>query len=265
MTVVTRDGVRLSYAVEGAGPALFFHTGGGGDGSMWRTAGYVDLLPGFRHVMFDHRGHGAGDGPTALEQHRLEEYVADVLAVLDAEGIPSAHYVGYSSGAYVGCALAARAPQRVSSLVLIGGVAHPDDDQALLRGRAAAVRAEGVGAVIRRMSDSEEQPAPGWFVDNLASTSTEMFALGLEGWADAPNQTRFFADIRCPTLIVCGERETTDGSAALAVAALPDGRSAVIPGFGHLQVFWRSDVTGPLVADFLAGLRSRPAGRPAGR
>ena len=45
MPEVVRDGVRLHYADVGSGPAVFFHTGGGGDGTMWHTAGYLDALP----------------------------------------------------------------------------------------------------------------------------------------------------------------------------------------------------------------------------
>ena len=47
---------------------------------------------------------------------------------LDALGIAQAHVVGYSCGAYVGCYLASKYPDRVKSLVTIGGAAYPHSE-----------------------------------------------------------------------------------------------------------------------------------------
>jgi pimeloyl-ACP methyl ester carboxylesterase len=255
MPVVTRDGVRIYYSVEGVGPAILWHTGGGGDGTMWRAAGYTDKLPDRRHILLDQRGHGRSDQPEGLEAHRLDEYLADVIAVLDAEGVERVAMVGYSDGAYVVYALAARHPERVAAVVGIGGVAHPQDTQAWRRELAIEVRRIGLGTWLQQMSEGEwgeSEPAPRWLMENLAATSTEMFALEIEAWADAPPEYTYFQSIGAPTLIICGERENTDGAAELAVAALATGRAVVIPDFGHLQAFWRSDVAVPIIRDFLA-------------
>jgi pimeloyl-ACP methyl ester carboxylesterase len=252
MPVVTRDGVDLYYSIVGSGPGIVFHTGGGGDGSMWATAGYTDVLPDYRHIMFDHRGHGRSAKPGSVEQHRLREYVDDVRAVLEAEHVAPVVFIGYSAGGVVGCALAAKFPRLVSALVVIGGVAHPDDDQGTWRRQAAHdVRATGVATAISEMATAEYEPPPAWFVDNLVATSDEMFALPLEAWADDPNESTLFPAIRCPTLIVCGDAENDDGSADLAQGALADGEVVIIPRCGHLQVFWASDRTGPAIARFL--------------
>lgn len=251
MPEVIRAGVRLHYADVGSGPAVFFHTGGGGDGTMWHSAGYLDALPGRRHLLYDHRGHGRSDQPVGLEAHRFDEYIADVIAVMDSAGVDRAAMIGYSDGARLIYGLAARHPERVAAVVGIGGVAHPDDTDDWRRPLAAEVREIGVRAYVERMSASETEPAPHWLIDNLASTPTEMFALELEGWADAPNDSEHFRRIEAPTLIVCGESENTDGAAELAVAALANGTAFVAPGFGHLQAFWRTDVTARIISDFL--------------
>lgn len=252
MAVLVRDGVELHYSVAGTGPDVFFHTGGGGDGSMWASAGYTNRLPHYRHIMFDHRGHGRSSKPESVEQHRLREYVDDVRAVLDAEQVAPVIFIGYSGGGVVGCALAARFPELVSALVVIGGVAHPDNDQQGRRRQAARdVRATGVATAIKQMSAAEYAPPPAWFVDNLVATTDEMFALHLEAWADEPNDSALFPAITCPTLIVCGDDENDDGSADYAREAIADGEVAVIPQCGHLQAFWASDCTGPVIERFL--------------
>ena len=102
MPSVELDGVRLHYSDSGAGPCVFWNTGGGGDGRMWSLAQYTAALPTYRHLALDHRGHGRSDRPTRLEEHRIEEYVADVLAVLDHAGVDRAVFVGYSAGGTVG-------------------------------------------------------------------------------------------------------------------------------------------------------------------
>jgi pimeloyl-ACP methyl ester carboxylesterase len=124
---VIRDGVRLHYTDGGSGPAVFFNTGGGGDGRMWQTAGYLDRLSGRRYLLFDDRGHGQSDQPQDMAAHRLGEYVTDVIAVLDAAGIDRATMIGYSVGSRVVYALAVQHPERVAAVVGIGGVAHQND------------------------------------------------------------------------------------------------------------------------------------------
>jgi len=250
---ITRGGVALHYLDVGQGPPIFFHTGGGGDGTMWQSAGYLDALPGRRYILFDHRGHGRSGKPHDLKAHAMDEYVADVIAVLDAAGVERCAVIGYSDGARLLYRLATRHPDRVTAVVGIGGVDHPDDDSAAWRrGLGREIRATGLQTWLESMSGGESEPAPQWLMDNLASTTTEMFVLEVEAWAEDPDECADFPHISAPTLIVCGESENTDGASELAMQALPDGEMAVMPGFGHLQAFWRSDVTGPIIARFLA-------------
>lgn len=252
MPLIEREGVRLHFSERGSGPCVLWHTGGGGDGTMWERAGYPDALPGRRHLLFDHRGHGQSGQPTDPAAHRLDQYVADVLAVLDAAEVEMATLVGYSDGGIVVLSLAAAHPERVEAVVAIGGVAHPDDTNEHRHRLAEEVRGRGFRDWLEEMSASESQPAPHWLMENLASTPTEMFVLEVEGWADEPTECSYFGQIAAPVLIVCGEKEDGDGAAELAVAALGDGTAVVLPGLGHLEAFWRSDLTAPAIAEFLA-------------
>jgi pimeloyl-ACP methyl ester carboxylesterase len=83
----------------------------------------------------DLRGRGLSGnlpGPYGMNVH-----IADLLAVLDALGLPRVTMLGHSMGAFVACLLAARRPDRATSVVLVdGGVSFPvppelDPDAAL--------------------------------------------------------------------------------------------------------------------------------------
>ena len=251
MPTINRSGVEIFYSTVGSGPPVLWHTGGGGDGSMWQTAGYLDALPGRCHILLDHRGHGRSGKPKDLAAHRVDEYIADVLAVLDAAAGGKAVAVGYSDGGYLLYVLASRYPDRIAALVGIGGVARAGDTNDWRYGIADATRKSGLRRYAQQMSDREPQPAPPWLIENLCQTSDEMFALELEGWADGPLEADTFPLIQAPTLILCGSREDAGNAVEEALKVLPSGEKAVIPDFGHLQAFWRTDVTAPIIRDFL--------------
>jgi pimeloyl-ACP methyl ester carboxylesterase len=250
------SGVRIHYEVVGDGPPLVLHTGLLGDSRMWRDAGYVEALHGFRLVLVDHRGHGRSDRPAGLDAHRIERYAADVVAVLDALSIERAAFLGYSDGARVGYVLAAADPMRVAALVALGvpGL-HDAGERRELAELAALVRASGTGGLVDEL-ERDEAPLPAWLRAHFLETDAEMAALELEAWArhwEGP--WPLFETIEAPTLIVVGEGEDPDGQAERAVRAMRDGRHVVLPGVGHLGAFLRPDLVGPPVRDFLAARR----------
>jgi len=251
---VTRGDVSLYYEDGGKGFPVLFHTGGGGDGRMWHLAGYLDRLAGYRHLVLDHRGHGRSDCPEELDAHRMGEYVADVVAVLDDAQVERAVLLGYSGGASVLYRVAATHPERCAALIGIGSVPEPDDDSTTDSPMAAHLREVGVRALMEEFAAAESEPAPAWLIDNLATTETEMFALLLEAWAELSGAWELFPNMTAPTLLVAGEEEQVDGAADRAAAQLPNGRAAVLPGYGHLQAFWHEEITGPLITDFLRSL-----------
>lgn len=253
MPYVRRAGVRLHYEDAGSGAAVLLHTGGGGDGRMWELAGYTAALGGYRRLLVDHRGHGRSDCPPELPAHRLGEYVADVIAVLDDAGVARAALVGYSAGAQIAYAVAHRHPDRVSAVAGIGSVGAQGTGDGDWPEWVTEVRAAGMRAAMEELSAQEPEPAPGWLLDNLAQTPAEMFALLLEAWAREPGPWADFPHVRAPTLIICGENEEPDAARNTRMAAdtLPRGAAVVLPGLWHLQAFWRTDQTLPPLTGFL--------------
>lgn len=79
---------------------------------------------GLRTYALDQRGCSPGARPSEAAAYRLDEIVADALAVLDGLGVETAHIVGHDWGAHVGWMLAANHPDRVRTLTAIS-VPHP--------------------------------------------------------------------------------------------------------------------------------------------
>jgi pimeloyl-ACP methyl ester carboxylesterase len=230
----------IHHEAEGSGFPVVLHTGGAGDLRMWRMAGYVDGLEGYRVVLVDHRGRGRT--PPA-DSYTPGDMAADVLEVMDSLGEERFAFWGYSMGARVGYELAAHAPGRVVALVASGGIDSPDEDPAEWQETADAVRSGGLRSVLG------DAPSPAWLLDHLCETDDEVFARSCEdfaGWSPWP----LFPQIEAPTLIVAGEHEAEHVGAA--VAAFPNVESVILPGLGHIDGWARSDLVLPHARRFLA-------------
>jgi pimeloyl-ACP methyl ester carboxylesterase len=121
------DGTRLAFAKLGEGPPIvkasnwLTHLELDLESVLWKP--WMDLLSRGRClVRFDARGNGLSDwnAPTVSP----ESLVTDLATVLDAAGVRRAPILGLSQGAPTAVAYAARHPERVSGLILIGGCAR---------------------------------------------------------------------------------------------------------------------------------------------
>jgi pimeloyl-ACP methyl ester carboxylesterase len=122
----TRDG--LVFDVRDGGPAggdpvVLLHGFPQDSAAFTAVAGHLHAA-GLRTLAPDQRGYSPGARPPGRAAYRLRELTADVLALLDAAGLGSAHVVGHDWGGLVGWALAARHPERVRTLTSLS-VPHP--------------------------------------------------------------------------------------------------------------------------------------------
>jgi pimeloyl-ACP methyl ester carboxylesterase len=128
MPYVNHGALRIHYEVEGTGEPLVLQHGFILSLKRWYALGYVDALkPKFRLILIDARGHGESDKPHEPAAYGLDLRVRDVVAVLDAIKVQTAHFWGYSMGGWIGFGMAKYAADRVRSLT-IGGE-HPYQQQ----------------------------------------------------------------------------------------------------------------------------------------
>ncbi|WP_342130235.1 alpha/beta fold hydrolase [Hydrogenophaga sp. OTU3427] len=134
----TGDGTRIAFGTTGQGPALvraahfLTHLDFDLNSPVWGPW-IAGLSRAHTLVRYDGRGCGLSDATdTPLT---LDAWVSDLEAVVDAAGLARFALLGCSQGAAISLAYAARHPERVNALVMLGGYArgplrrHPTPEQ----------------------------------------------------------------------------------------------------------------------------------------
>ncbi len=112
---------RLSYEIAGSGAddapvVVLLHALLAGRSEL--TAQRDALAAEYRVVLPEARGHGAS-AALANQRYAVGDMAAEILAILDAEGISRAHLVGHELGGAAAFELARAHPARAQSLTLI--------------------------------------------------------------------------------------------------------------------------------------------------
>ena len=250
MPYATNQSVRIHYRVEGEGPTLVLQHGFTWNMEGWSRHGYVEALrPHYRLILVDARGHGASDKPHDSAAYDLPLRVGDVVTVLDALDVHTAHFWGYSMGGWIGFGLAKYAPERVRGLI-IGG-AHPYE-----RRLPPSARLDGsdpkafVEALLARLGVdfatlSPEQQAEFFDNDFLALAAAQ---------GDRPPMEDILPTMRMPCLLYSGEVDGVLSDMQKCVQQLPRATFVSFPSLNHPEAFYRADVVLPPVMKFLRAL-----------
>jgi pimeloyl-ACP methyl ester carboxylesterase len=120
-------------------PCVVFIHGALHDHSVWTLLARWFAHHGHAVLAVDQPGHGRSDGPVLDSIEALADWT---LALLDAAGVREAALVGHSMGSLIALEAAARAPQRVKRLVMVGTAYPMKVSQSLLdTARDAPLRA----------------------------------------------------------------------------------------------------------------------------
>jgi pimeloyl-ACP methyl ester carboxylesterase len=117
----THDGVQIAFAKAGEGPPLvrtanwFTHLELDWDRAIWRH--WFEVLAEIHTLIrYDPRGSGLSDRD--VHDLRLDAWISDLEAVVDAAGLRRFPLLGLCQGGVVAAAYAARDPDRATQFIL---------------------------------------------------------------------------------------------------------------------------------------------------
>jgi pimeloyl-ACP methyl ester carboxylesterase len=229
-------------------PAVVLLHGAGFDHSTWALHSRWFAHHGFSVLAPDLPGHGRSAGQALSTIADMADWTA---ALLDAAGAAKARLVGHSMGSLIALETAARHPDKVSGLSLLGTAATMTVGPDLLK----AAEANDVAAIdmvsiwgLGFAAELGGSLAPGLWMHQGAQRTLQKCAAGvlhndLAACNAYQNALTAAASVKVPATVILGERDMmTPAKAGKALAAaIPNARTIVLPGAGHMMMVEQPD------------------------
>lgn len=254
-------GRKIYYERCGRGPAVLFCHGAGSNAATW-----WQQLPLFsaRHTCLTMDIRCFGRSPAPLEEFSLNNFVHDLICLLDQEDIERVTLVGQSLGGVIGLKAALTQPQRLAAFVACDtplGIRHPllldilSKRQISQQGTAIEQRALG-----RWFLEAHPDKAELYAQINHFNPST--YAMLPEQWSAALTllmqperliEVETLRKVTCPTLVLVGSEDPiVPVTVAREVADLvPDAELAIVDDAGHSTYFEKPAEFNQVVLEFI--------------
>jgi pimeloyl-ACP methyl ester carboxylesterase/DNA-binding CsgD family transcriptional regulator len=247
------DGTRIAYAITGEGPPLvkaphwLTHLEYEFQSPIWKP--WIEALSkDYSFLRMDERACGLSDWQ--VQDVSFAAFMRDMEAVIDASGLDRFALFGHSQGGAFAIEYAARHPQRVSHLVLLGAFARGFMKRGVSAERIQELEAQlklietGWGRddpVYRQMFSS--QFMPGATLEQLSSMSELQRVSASAGNAARVVRTFFNIDVResapnvrCPTLVLHarGDRRAPFEEGVILASLIPGARLVPLDTNNHI-------------------------------
>ena len=243
-------------------PTVVFIHGVLNDHSVWILQSRYLAHHGWNVLAIDLPGHckSGGEPPASVE-----EASAAIVELLDAAGVQKTALVGHSFGSLIALETAARAPERVSHLVLVG-TAYPMRVSPALLDSSVSAPMQAID-MVNTFSHSTLAPPPSalgpgsWLYGGsralmrrvLASnTRVNVFYTGFKACDSYANGEAAMEHVQCPTLFVLGSQDQmTPPKAAQSLIAKAKHAQVVKLPAGHSLMTEAPDGVLQALKDFL--------------
>jgi pimeloyl-ACP methyl ester carboxylesterase len=264
-TYLTRPEGRIAYDVAGDGPLVVLVPGMGDLRGAYRFLAPALVKAGYRVASTDLRGHG--DSDATFDSYGDVETAGDVLALIEELGGPAV-IVGNSMGAGAATFAAAKQPELVSGLVLVGPFVRNGEMSAIQRVllRVAMARPWAASAWKSYMPKLYAGQRPEDFEDYRKHV---VASLRRPGYAKAfslttrtdhtPAEARL-ADVSAPALVVMGDQDPDfpdPRAEADWIAQALDAEVVMVEEAGHYPQSQRPEITTAAIVGFLSTVNDR--------
>ncbi len=237
-------------------PTVIFIHGAANDHSVWSLQSRYFAYHGWNAFAVDLPGHGKSAG-IALES--IGDLAAWIIRFMDAAGAGTAVLVGHSMGSLVALETAARHPQRVRKLAMIGTSVPIQVSEPLLNAAKANDHAAYEMINVYAHSNAAQlggNRVPGMWMMGSAMRLMERSGDGVlhadfSACNDYVSGLEAAQNVKCPVLLVLGKRDlmTPMKIAKDLASKLPDVKVVALEGSGHsLMAEKPDDVLDNLIA-----------------
>lgn len=234
----------MNYKIQGTpnSPVLIFSNSLGSEMMMWDEL-IPYLLPYFRVLQYDTRGHGGSkiipptsDGCRPKGELKIDDLGNDIIHLMDELNIETAYYCGLSMGGLIGQYLGINYPNRFKKIVLSNTGAKIGNDERW-NGRIETISKNGMQAIV---DDTMER----WFTEDfrkqnpqrVAETHAMFLRSDVQGYsncccairdADFRNQLQ---NLTVETLVITGDEDpvTNVEQAEFLVTNIPNATLKVL-------------------------------------
>ena len=196
------DSTKIYYEVRGTGDAVVLVHGFIVNGQSWkRTELYKDLLAeGYKVIILDQRGNGFSDKPHTPEAYENDAEAKDIIGLMRSLHIKKYTAVGYSRGSII-----------VSRLLVL--------DKRIKKGVMGGMGAEFTNPewprriMFYKALSGESVPELATMVENVKKQGLDQQALAYLQKAQPSTSKEALRKIKHPVLIICGDKDSDNGSA----------------------------------------------------
>ena len=266
MPTLHSNGIDLYYTEQGKGDqtVVFSHS---------YLADHTHFLPQiesissrYRTLSFDHRDHGKSGHATV--PYSMQTLVDDAISLIEQTGIAPCHWVGLSTGGFVGMRIAIQRPDLLASLVLMDTSAEAEPRLSRLRyeGMLLTLRLVGVKPLLsqtmelmfgasHRADPSKKTMLKHWQDRMAANDPAALIRFG-KAIFGRDSVLEEMSQIRHPTLVIVGAEDTvTPLARAYRMAeSIHGAQLEIIPAAGHMTTLEQPEYVNRVLTDFLDGL-----------
>ena len=243
MPVLAANGLALHVQDlgDGGSPVVMVHGLLIGSLASWYFTAAPTLAQRHRVRVYDLRGHGLSEHATS--GYDVRTMASDLAAVAGSEPID---VVGHSWGALIALRFALDHPERVRRLVLVEAPVPPSSVAEMAAFLDGGDLAAALPAQMRATGRRGER-----LVRALSRLVLET-SLVADLRAEQDPDPAELARLRCPTLVVYGDRSSCAPGGTRLAKAIPGARHEVLAGGHYLHLDARDALTG-LIAEHLDG------------